>query len=103
MATALAIFFDIAIIFLDLIWYVIIAGIILSWLLVLNVVNRHNQIVWGIWDGINRMTEPLYKPIRRMLPNTGALDLAPLLVLIVLSILRYSVVPRLAVGILGSL
>ena len=103
MATALAIFFDIAIIFLDLVWYVIIAGIILSWLLVLNVVNRHNQVVWGIWDGINRMTEPLYRPIRRMLPNTGALDLAPLLVLIVLSILRYSVVPRLAVGILGSL
>ena len=103
MATALAIFFDIAIIFLDLVWYVIIAGIILSWLLVLNVVNRHTQIVWGSWDGINRMTEPLYKPIRRMLPNTGALDLAPLLVLIVLSILRYSVVPRLAVGILGSL
>ena len=102
MATALAIFFDIAIIFLDLVWYVIIAGIILSWLLVLNVVNRHNQIVWGIWDGINRMTEPLYRPIRRMLPNTGAVDLAPLLVLIVLSILRYSVVPRLAVGILGS-
>ena len=103
MATALAIFFDIAIIFLDLVWYVIIAGIILSWLLVLNVVNRHNQVVWGIWDGINRMTEPLYRPIRRMLPNTGALDLAPLLVLIVISILRYSVVPRLAVGILGSL
>lgn len=103
MATILGIVFDVAIVFLDLAWYIIIASIILSWLLVFNVINRHNQVVWGIWDGLQRMTEPLYRSIRRLLPNTGALDLAPLIVLIVISLLRYSVVPRLASGLIGSL
>ena len=66
---------------LDFVWWLIIFSAILSWLIGFNIVNRSNQLVWTIWDSLNRLTEPLYKPVRRLLPNTGAFDFAPLIVL----------------------
>ena len=66
---------------LEFIWWIIILGAVLSWLIGFNIVNRSNQLVWTIWDSLNRLTEPLYRPIRRLLPKTGAFDFAPLVVL----------------------
>lgn len=73
---------------LDVIWFVMIAHIILSWLISFQVLNLRQPMVAQIWDGLNRLLEPVYAPIRRMLPNTGPLDLAPLVAFIVLIILQ---------------
>ena len=80
---------------LNFVWWIIILGAILSWLIGFNIVNRSNQLVWTIWDSLNRLTEPLYKPIRRMLPNTGAFDFAPLIVLFVIIFLQVVVLGNL--------
>ena len=61
---------------------IIIVHIILSWLISFGVLNMHQPIVAQVWDGLTRLLEPLYGPIRRALPQTGGLDLAPLIVIL---------------------
>ncbi|MEM9796232.1 MAG: YggT family protein [Pseudomonadota bacterium] len=61
---------------------IIIVHIILSWLISFGVLNLHQPIVSQIWDGLNRLLEPIYGPIRRALPQMGGLDLAPLIVIL---------------------
>ena len=72
---------------------VIFVQVILSWLLAFNVVSRHSQVVGSLIYGLDRVTEPVYRPIRRILPDTGALDLAPLAVLLIVSFLRSRALP----------
>ncbi|HRM74962.1 MAG TPA: YggT family protein [Paracoccus sp. (in: a-proteobacteria)] len=72
---------------LDVVWFVMIAHIIMSWLINFQVLNLRQPLVWQIWNGLSRMLEPLYTPVRRILPNTGGLDLAPLVVFIGIIIL----------------
>ena len=67
---------------LTLAFWIILIQVILSWLITFNVINLHQPIVRQIWDGLNRLTEPLYRPIRNMLPNLGGIDLAPMIVMI---------------------
>ena len=74
---------------------VIFVQIILSWLIAFNVVSRHGQVVGGLLGGLQRLTEPLYRPIRRILPDFGAIDLAPLVVLLIVSFLRTRALPML--------
>jgi YggT family protein len=85
--------------FLDLIlgvaYFIIIAHIIMSWLINFQVLNQYQPIVAQIWSGLNRLLKPIYTPIRRILPNTHPLDLAPLVLFIAVIFLRSSVVPRL--------
>ena len=71
---------------LNVVWFVMIAHIIMSWLINFQVLNLRQPLVWQIWNGLNRLLEPLYTPIRRILPNTGGLDLAPLVVFIIIII-----------------
>ena len=61
---------------------IIIVHIILSWLISFGVLNLGQPIVGQVWDGLSRLLEPLYGPIRRALPNMGGLDLAPLVVIL---------------------
>ena len=68
--------------------YVLIAWAILSWLLAFNVVNRHNQFVAILADVLYRLTEPVLRPIRRVLPNLGGLDLSPVVLILLLIFLR---------------
>ena len=77
---------------------VIFVQVILSWLLAFNVVNQHNQAVGGLIRGLDRLTEPLYRPIRRILPDFGALDLSPLVVLLLVSFLRSRALPYLMIA-----
>lgn len=79
---------QILLLILDIVWFVIIIQIIMSWLISFQVLNLRQQLVYQIWDGLNRLLEPLYRPIRNMLPNTGGLDLAPLIVLVGVYALR---------------
>ena len=53
-------------------------------------------MVASVWDGLCRLLEPVYQPIRRILPNTGALDLSPLVAFLLIIILRDIVLPDLA-------
>lgn len=61
---------------LDLYMYILIASAIMSWLVAFNVVNLRNQVVSAIASFLYTMTEPLLRPIRRVMPNTGGLDLS---------------------------
>ena len=81
---------------LDVAFFVMLIHIIMSWLINFNVLNLRQPIVAQVWDGLNRLLEPVYGPIRRLLPNTGALDLAPLVLFIIIIILRDIVIPDLA-------
>ena len=81
---------------LNVVWWIIVVQAILSWLLAFNVINQSNEFVRSVWQALARMTEPLYRPIRRILPDFGALDLSPLVVLLVLYILQTIVIPSIA-------
>jgi YggT family protein len=71
--------------------YIIIAGAVMSWLIAFNVINRYNQFVRSLWIGLNALTEPVLRPIRRLLPDLGGIDISPL-VLILICIFIQSVV-----------
>jgi YggT family protein len=74
--------FQILMLILDIVWFIMIAHIIMSWLISFQVLNLRQPLVAQIWYGLNRLLEPIYGPIRRLLPNMGGLDLAPLAALI---------------------
>lgn len=75
----------------------VIVQFVLSLLITFNVVNLHNQFVEAIWRAINALLEPILAPIRRLMPNTGALDLSPLVLIIGLQIISI-VLRNLATG-----
>ena len=82
-------------ILLTAIWWIIIIQAILSWLVAFNVINIHSDFVRQVLYALDRMTAPLYRPIRRIMPDLGALDLSPLVVLLILSIIDQVFMPRL--------
>lgn len=73
---------------LDVVWFIVIAHIIMSWLINFQVLNLHQPLVAQLWRGLNQLLQPLYGPIRRMLPQVGGLDLAPLVVILGIMVLR---------------
>ncbi|WP_323768107.1 YggT family protein [Antarctobacter sp.] len=62
--------------------FVIVAHVIMSWLINFQILNLRQPIVASIWEGLNRLLEPVYSRIRSILPAMGGLDLAPLITLI---------------------
>ncbi|URW74945.1 YggT family protein [Sphingomonas donggukensis] len=82
-------------ILLTVVWWIIVVQAVLSWLIAFNVVNTQNDFVRNVWNALGTMTEPMYRPIRRILPDFGALDLSPLVVLLILYILMNVVIPSL--------
>lgn len=87
---------QIVLILLDILWWVIAAQVILSLLIGFNVVNTYNDFVGSLWKALNALTEPLYRPIRKIMPDTGSIDFSPAVVLILLSITTKILVPLLA-------
>ena len=77
---------------LNVIWFFIIAHFIMSWLIAFNVLNLKQPVVSQIWQGLNRMLDPIYQPIRRFVPNMGGLDLTPLASLLIVAALQYTLV-----------
>jgi YggT family protein len=65
----------------------VIVQFVLSLLISFNVVNLHNNAVAAIWQALNALLEPILRPVRRLMPNTGAIDFSPLVVIIGLNIL----------------
>ncbi|PVA10023.1 YggT family protein [Pelagivirga sediminicola] len=78
---------------LSIVYFVMIIHIIMSWLINFQVLNLRQPLVAQIWQGLNRLLEPIYQPIRNILPDTRPLDLAPLVALIVVISLRAYVLP----------
>ena len=74
--------FQIIMLILSVVKFVVLAHLIMSWLVTFQVLNLRQPFVYRVWSGLNRLLEPLYGPIRRMLPNLGGIDLSPLIVLI---------------------
>ncbi len=80
--------YEILLFLLNIAWFFVIAHVIISWLVNFQVLNVRQPLVAQIWYMLNRLLEPLYAPVRRLLPNMGGLDLAPLVVLIAIISLR---------------
>lgn len=79
---------------------VVIAAVIFSWLVGFNVINPHNEFVRTVWMALNAVTEPLLRPIRRLLPDLGGLDISPIILLLgcvlVQNIIRAVLIPAVA-------
>ena len=73
---------------INIVWFIVIAHVIMSWLIGFNVLNRHQPLVWQVWNGLSGLLEPIYGPIRRVLPGMGGLDLSPLVLIVILYALQ---------------
>ncbi len=73
---------------LDILWFIIIAHIVMSWLVNFQVLNIRQPLVGQIWYGLNRILEPIYSRIRKFLPPMGGLDLAPMVLIFGIFALR---------------
>jgi len=80
--------YQILMLILQIAQFLILAQVIMSWLVNFQVLNIRQPLVRQIWDGLNRLLEPLYAPVRRVLPPMGGIDLAPLAVLIAIYALQ---------------
>jgi YggT family protein len=75
---------DVVNFFLTVVRYIIIIQAILSWLVAFNVINTHNDFMRSFLNALDRITEPLYRPIRRVLPDFGGIDFSPLVALLII-------------------
>jgi YggT family protein len=78
----------VAIIAVDLYIWVIIIGALLSWLVAFNIINTTNQFVYTIIDFLHRITEPALRPIRKVMPNFGGIDISPIALILGLIFLQ---------------
>lgn len=72
---------------IDIYFWIILAMVIMSWLVAFGIVNRSNPYVRQIGQALDRLTEPLLRPIRRVLPDLGGIDISPIVLLIGLQFL----------------
>lgn len=73
---------------IDLFVWVLIAHVVLSWLVQFNIVNARNQFVYQVGNFLFRLTEPVLRPVRRILPNLGGIDISPVVVILLLYFLQ---------------
>src|SRR4051812_41137238 len=89
---------DIVIIVLDLYVWLLIASAILSWLIAFNVVNTRNQFVAAVSEFLYRITEPVLRPIRSVIPAFGGLDISPIIVILIIlfiqRVIQYYIYPN---------
>ncbi len=74
--------FQILMLLLSVAKFFILAHIIMSWLISFQVLNLHQPLVAQVWEMLNRLLDPLYRRIRRLLPPMSGIDLAPLVALL---------------------
>lgn len=75
---------QILLLILQIAQFIILAHIIMSWLINFQVLNLRQPVVYQIWDGLNRVLEPVYSRIRSVLPQMGGIDFAPLVALLII-------------------
>jgi YggT family protein len=79
---------DIADLLLSILTWIIIIQVILSWLLAFNILNVGSGGVRTVIVALDRLTAPLYRPIRRLLPDFGGIDFSPLVILILIQVIK---------------
>jgi len=97
MTPTLAVFAGFVVLLLDILKWTVIVQAILSWLVAFNVVNLQNRFVRSILQTLERLLEPLYRPIRRILPDFGGIDLSPMVVLLVILLIQKLIVANVPV------
>ena len=75
---------DVVLLALQIYTWLLIISAVLSWLIAFNVLNTRNQFVATVWDMLYKITEPVLRPIRNMLPNMGGIDLSPIILLLII-------------------
>jgi len=73
---------------IDLYIWVLIISAVMSWLVAFGVINTNNRFVYTVMDVLWRLTEPVLRPIRRMLPNLGGIDISPVILILLLYFVR---------------
>jgi len=73
---------------ISVIIFLVIVQFVISLLVAFNVVSFHNQWVGGIYRSVNVLLEPMLRPIRRVMPDTGAIDFSPLVLIVLLNIVN---------------
>ena len=73
---------------ISIVIFLIIAQFVMSLLISFNVVNMHNDFVAAIWRAVNALLDPILNPVRRLMPNTGAIDFSPLVLIVLLNIVN---------------
>jgi YggT family protein len=73
---------------LQILVWIIIAQVIISWLVAFNVINTSSNFVRTMLDGLDRLTAPLYRPIRKIMPDFGGIDFSPIVLILAIQILR---------------
>lgn len=83
---------DVLLAVLSIASWIIIIQAILSWLVVFKVIDIRNSVVGSIWGALERITEPVYRPIRNMLPPMSGLDITPLIVLLIIFFIQQVII-----------
>ena len=83
---------DVILFLLNIATWIIIVQAVMSWLVAFRVLSIQNPTVRSIWGGLERITEPVYAPIRRVIPPLGGLDLTPMAVLLLIFFLQRLIV-----------
>ena len=78
---------------LQLLVWIIIAQNILSWLVAFNVINTSSNFVRSALNFLDRVTEPLYRPVRKIMPDFGGIDFSPMVILLLIFLVRNKVLP----------
>jgi len=90
---------------INILWWFIIIGVVMSWLVAFNVINLHNQFIYSIYSTVEGILEPMLRPIRKLLPDLGGIDISPIILLLLLEFLRVLIIndisPRLGVSVYG--
>jgi YggT family protein len=75
-----------SLIYLVITWfiYLLIASVVMSWLVAFKVINTQNRFVYQVMTFLYRITEPVLRPIRRVIPNLGGIDISPMVLILVL-------------------
>ena len=73
---------------IDLLFFIVIVQVIISWLIAFNIINTYNQFIGQIIYFLNRITYPLLAPIKRILPDLGPIDISPVILLIFLKVIQ---------------
>jgi YggT family protein len=75
--------------------YILVAAAVMSWLVAFNVVNPRNQFVSMVGEFLYRITEPVLRPIRNVMPNLGGIDISPIIVIIIIWFIQLVILPNL--------
>ena len=76
---------------LNLLWWAVLLAVIIQNLIAFNVLDTRNRFVWTVADFLYRVTEPLFRRVRGFMPNLGAIDLSPIIVLLLITAVIYLV------------